>query len=57
MVKTEFEEIAISVSIQLVSPASGEEGKALARGCLFSAVSIQLVSPASGEASTMLPVW
>ena len=37
------------VSIQLISPASGEEHKIMANFNLVRFVSIQLISPASGE--------
>ena len=38
-----------NVSIQLISPASGERYKDWERGGLCMTVSIQLISPASGE--------
>ncbi len=39
----------VFVSIQLVSPASGEEKREMISLSSFITVSIQLVSPASGE--------
>ena len=46
-----------AVSIQLVSPASGEEPIDLTGTGVSSTVSIQLVSPASGELHLSLVMW
>ena len=43
--------LKINVSIQLVSPTSGEEVRA-SQLCILAQVSIQLVSPTSGEVGT-----
>ena len=40
------------VSIQLISPASGEEAREREISSQHDQVSIQLISPASGEAKT-----